>query len=431
MTRQLASASGNLAASADRPIDYATSKHLATSRDRDQRRRVGANTMAPPEVLYYLAADVDIEVRAAVAGNRATPNQADLLLARDLEEKVRCDLAAKIAGLVPELGCAKQGQAYQAMLAVLDILVRDQVSRVRRIIAETIKDVAAAPADVIGRLARDDEIAVAAPVLECSPVLTDVDLLDIISHTPVPGALVSIARRGVVTEPVADAISASADEEAIACLLANPSAQIREEALDRLVEQAPENPSWHPSFVMRPKLPGRLVKKLASFVATHLLDALRTRSDLDRTTAAEVEETVMRRLKEEATADDEAPAPTGLSPAEALAVALRLKAEGTLSEDEVLKAAASDPILARAFLAVLTNIHMDLVGHVLASHSSKGITALAWKAGLSMLAATRLQIALGRIPPTKTMRPSRNGGYPLAPEAMRWQLEFLTGLEGL
>jgi uncharacterized protein (DUF2336 family) len=415
----------------DQPIDYATSKRLAASRDSRHRRRVGANAMAPPEVLYYLAADAEIEVRAAVAGNRATPNQADLLLARDLEDRVRCDLAAKIAGLVPELAEDTDKRAYQATLAVLDILVHDQVARVRRVVAETLKDVVNAPAHVIGRLARDGEIVVAAPVLEHSPVLTDDDLLAIIAEAPSPRALASIARRFAVSEPVADAISASDDDEAITSLLANPSAQIREEALDRLVEQAPDRPAWHPSFVLRPKLPGRLVKKLASFVATHLLDALRSRSDLDSGTAAELEETVMRRLKDDSGGDDEAPAAGGLSPAEALALAMRLKTDDALNEAEILKAASSDPTLARAALAVLTNIPMDLVGHVLESHSSKGITALAWKAGLSMPAAARLQSVLGHIPPTKALRPSRNGGYPLTPEAMRWQLEFLTGLEGL
>ena len=381
-------------------------------------------------MLYYLAADSDTEVRAAVAGNRTTPHQADLLLAHDLEEKVRCDLAAKFSGLVPELARDTQGRPYQAMLALLEILVRDQVPRVRRIVAETLKDVAGAPAQIIGRLARDGEIVVAAPVLEHSPVLTDDDLLAIISEAPIPGALASIARRGIVTEPVADAISTSADDEAIASLLANPSAQIREEALDRLIEQAPHCPAWHPSFVIRPKLPGRLVKKLASFVATHLLDTLRARSDLDQSTAAEVEETVMRRLKEEEAADG-ALAESGLSPDDALAIAVRLKAEGALDEDEVLKVAASDVTLAQASLAVLTSIRMDLVGHVLESHSTKGITALAWKAGFSMNAATRLQIVVGRIPPAKALRAGRDGKYPLTPEAMRWQLEFLTGLEGI
>lgn len=417
------------AAQSERPLDYAASKRLAASRDHRHRRRVGSHASAPPEILYLLASDDHVEVRAAVAGNRATPNQADLLLARDIEHLVRHDLATKIAALVPEFAHDKEGRAYQSTLAVLDILVHDQVHHVRQVLAETLKHVAHAPAHVIGKLARDREITVAAPVLQHSPVLTDEDLLEIIAETPIPGALASIARRGHVSEPIADAISISDDDDAIASLLANPSAQIREEVLDRLVERAPDNPTWHRSFVLRPKLPGRLVKKLASFVATHLLDALRTRSDLDPSVAAAVEETVMRRLAEEP--GEDAPDTARMSAAEALTSALRLKEEGRLGEDEVLQLVAADKMMARAALAVLTNIPMERVGHVLDSHSSKGITALAWKAGLSMLAAARLQTALGRLPASKTLRPGRDGGFPLTPEAMRWQLEFLTGIEGL
>jgi uncharacterized protein (DUF2336 family) len=413
------------------PIDYKTSKRLAASRDHRHRKRVGAHDMAPPEVLYYLAADPHAEVRAAVAGNRATPNPADLLLARDLEHQVRCHLAAKVAALVPALARDKDSRAYQTTLAVLDILVRDQVHHVRKVVAETLKHHAHAPTHVIGRLARDPEITVASPVLEHSPVLADDDLLAIIAEAPIPGALASIARRGVVSEAIADAISASDDDDAIATLLANPSAQIREEVLDRLVERAPDNPTWHRSFVLRPKLPGRLVKKLASFVATHLLEALRARADLDPATAAEVEETVMRRLQEEPGDLNGVPKSAGESAAEALAAALRLHADGRLGEPEVLTAITENIVFARAALAVLANIPLDLVARVLDSHSTKGITALVWKAGLSMLAASRIQQALGRIPSAKILRPGRDGSYPLTPDAMRWQLEFLTGLEGL
>jgi len=72
---------------------------------------------------------------------------------------------------------------------VLDILVRDQVTRVRQVIAEALKDVADAPPDIIRLLAHDCEIVVAGPVLQYSPLLSDEDLLEIIGEVPIPGAL--------------------------------------------------------------------------------------------------------------------------------------------------------------------------------------------------------------------------------------------------
>ncbi|HUH86099.1 MAG TPA: DUF2336 domain-containing protein, partial [Stellaceae bacterium] len=194
-------------------IDYETQKTLAASHQAGDRRRLAGSTSARPEVLYYLAADTDSAVRQAVAGNEATPVQADLLLARDRELAVRVDLAQKIARLAP--GIDKEGHERLRKMTqeVLELLLRDQAVRVRQVIAETLKDVADAPPDLIRRLAHDAEIAVAAPVLECSPLLTDDDLLELIGDRPISGALGAIARRPSVAAPVADAIAAASDVE--------------------------------------------------------------------------------------------------------------------------------------------------------------------------------------------------------------------------
>ena len=54
-------------------------------------------------------------------------------------------------------------------------------------------------------------------------------------------------------------------------LLANPSAQVREETLDLIVQRAPGRPRWHAPLVERPTLPARLAAKIAAFVADALL----------------------------------------------------------------------------------------------------------------------------------------------------------------
>jgi hypothetical protein len=53
--------------------------------------------------------------------------------------------------------------------------------------------------------------------------------------------------------------------------------------------------------------------------------------------------------------------------------------------------------------------------------------ALAWRAGLDMRTAVRLQSVLGRIAPTALIKPRSDGGFPMSEEALRWQLDFLTG----
>ena len=93
----------------------------------------------------------------------------------------------------------------------------------------------------------------------------------------------------------------------------------------------------------------------------------------------------------------------------------------------MLTALGSDRTFVRAALAALGDLSMEVVDRVLAAHSPKGVTALAWHCRLSMQAAVKVQIQLGQIAPSAALRPS-GGGYPLSEEAMRWQLEFFGGV---
>lgn len=195
---------------------YEREKRLAADPDVTVRETIARSRQARPEILYYLASDVAASVRREIAANAHTPAQADLLLVRDPDVAVRADLARKVAALLPNLTEDEQSQARERVIELLSTLGRDTAVRVRRIVSETLKDVANAPADVIRRLAADVELVVAEPVLRWSPVLTDDDLIEIITGDPIPGAVTAIAQRAGVASKVADAIAALDDEAAIA-----------------------------------------------------------------------------------------------------------------------------------------------------------------------------------------------------------------------
>src|SRR3546814_5986557 len=89
--------------------------------------------------------------------------------------------------------------------------------------------------DLIQRLARDAEDVVACPVLEFSPLLSEEDLLEIIASAGLSSRLCAISRRRNLGEAISDAIVQRNDREAVSELLANGSAQIREETLDSLI----------------------------------------------------------------------------------------------------------------------------------------------------------------------------------------------------
>jgi uncharacterized protein (DUF2336 family) len=279
--------------------------------------------------------------------------------------------------------------------------------------------VAHAPPQVIQRLARDAEDVVACPILEFSPLLSEEDLLEIIASSGVSTRLCAISRRSNLGEAISDAIVQRNDRKAVTELLANSSAQIREETLDSLIDASMTETAWQPPLVERPALSAAAVKKLAGFVADSLLKKLQSRSDLDRKTAEAVAEVVRKRIEEGAAdvvADDPA--------AEAAKLMKAGKLNGEVVGDAVL---AGKRDFVRHALALLAGVEIDFIDRVLQGHSAKGVTALAWKAGCSMRVAMQLQTNMGGIPPAKALH-ARKGEFPLSPEEMEWQLDFFASL---
>ncbi|MEW5726800.1 MAG: DUF2336 domain-containing protein [Pseudomonadota bacterium] len=417
-----------LFAGRSRPIGYEEARELAAHEDAAVRAELAGRDDIKPEILYFLAEDLSPEVRRRVAANGQTPPQANLLLAGDKDERVRADLAGKIARLAPGLSANEQDRLRRATYEALEILARDQITKVRAILSDTLKDVANAPPDVIRRLARDAEIAVAAPVLQFSPVLSDDDLLEIIEASPIPGALSAISRRSVVNVRVADAIASSDDVDAIAVLLGNPSAQIREETLDRLADRAADIEAWHQPFVNRPHLSARTAGKLARFVAANLLQALAERKDLDPEATVAVAAVVRKRLDEmEAVGPAKAEARKASEETAAMMRAKTLMAAGTLDESTIDTAlSGGDTAFVTAALSLLAQVPVSVVRKVIDTKSAKGMVALAWKAGLSPDMSVHLQTKLVRLTSSRVLHP-RGHAWPLSADEMTWQLEFLAG----
>jgi uncharacterized protein (DUF2336 family) len=408
------------------PLTYEQAKELAGHKDEKVRATLAGRVDVRPEILYYLAEDASVEVRRRVAENESTPPQAHVLLARDGDEKVRGGLAAKIARLAPSLSAQEQDRLKRATYDALELLARDQITRVREILSEALKDVADAPPEVIRRLARDAELVVAGPVLQFSPVLTDEDLLEIIDANPARGALSAISRRAVVNVKVADAIAGSDDVDAIAVLLANPSAQIREETLDRLVERAPDFESWHRPLVQRPHLSSKAASRLARFVAANLLQQLAERRDLPPDAAEAVAVAVRKRLEDTDAASGPAKGEAARADAAeaAMARARSLHAAGQLDETTIDTALSSgDGAFVVAALALRAELPVEMVNKVVSTQSAKGVVAICWKAGLSAALAGQLQARLARLPASRVLQP-RGGQYPLTTDEMEWQLEF-------
>ncbi|MEX2615355.1 MAG: DUF2336 domain-containing protein [Alphaproteobacteria bacterium] len=405
-------------------ISYEASRRLARSGSVGERRAIASHQETRPEILYFLADDPDSGIRQCIAANASAPHQADFILARDADDDVRCVLASKISRLFPKVSAAQQDTMRRAVLDVIEVLASDEVSRVRAVVAEALKDALDVPHHLILQLANDSDLQVCLPVLECSPILTNEDLLALIKSAPVQEALCAIARREALDEDVCDAIAVTKDHEAIADLLANPSAQVREETLDMLIDSAPGIEAWHAPLVHRPTLPAGPARRIAGFVAQTLLEKLSNRTDLTEKTMAAVKEAVKCRLNAVSS-----PPPTVVTrPLSAKEIesqqrAIALFASDALDDQAIRRAVTkNDSRFVQTALELRSGTNAGTVERIFKAQSGQGVVALCWKAGLDMQIAMQIQFTLLKLAPADVVRSSKLDSYPMPPEDMEAKL---------
>jgi len=426
-------------------MDYDKAKQLAASEDAAVRLELARREDVQPEILFYLAVDDATDVRRAIAANAATPAHANVILAADKDEEVRFRLAGKVAHLLPDLPEDEANKAREYAIQTVEMLARDELTRIRATLAEAFKSARNVPHHIVKQLAQDVELIVSGPVLEFSPLLTDEDLQEIVAGAAQSGALSAIARRVGLSGGVSDAIVATRDVSAVAALLANDSAQIREETLDLILDAAPNVEPWHEPLVQRPNMPVNAAKRIAGFVAHSLLDKLMARKDLPSEAVAEIKAAVEKRidlptrpkapapLEEEAEEEeDERPAKTkkgkdaGPTPAEIEARVIKLLKEGRLDNDMVQDAIENgDRMFVMQAIVQAGKSPLSVVQKAIESRNGRLITALVWRAKFSMRTAVMVQRDIAKVPP-KMMLNARGGtDYPMTKEELQEQLRIL------
>lgn len=409
-------------------ITYEESKELAAHPDAAVRAQLARRADLRPEVLYFLAEDGDAEVRRAVAENTAAPGLSNKLLATDADHSVRTELASKIAAVAPDLDAEEADRAKRATYEALEVLARDQMVVVRGVLSEALKDIPDAPHEIIKRLANDIEIEVSGPVLENSPVLNDEDLLEIIAETKTEGAVSAVARRDGLGEMLSDAIVETNDTDAIANLLGNNSAQIREETLDQLVDEASNQTLWHQPLVARRTLPDGAAARMAKYLADNLLSELSQRADLDEETLAEVKSTVAKRIGHipENGSSGGQDFLTGDVPMD---MAMRLYNARKLDPRVIEKAlGANDHGFVFAALLIRAGVGIEVGRRIFTEKHGKAIMGLSWKAGLSAEMGEQIQKRMGRLAPEEVIEAKADGTYPLSDHDLAWQVEFFANI---
>lgn len=155
---------------------------------------------------------------------------------------------------------------------ILRLVVDGAAERVRRALAVTLKASPNLPSDVAGKLARDIE-AIALPVLENSPSISDEDLVEILEAAE-PIRQMAIAKRQELSATVTDAICEHGIAPAIDVALHNLKNQFSELGLTRAIDRFPSNAEIAEAMVDRPILPINVAEKIAARFTGQIFDKL-------------------------------------------------------------------------------------------------------------------------------------------------------------
>jgi uncharacterized protein (DUF2336 family) len=255
--------------------------------------------------------------------------------------------------------------------AIADISARIALAE----LSSQLAPVPQAPASVVRRLARHDEISVAGPVLTESARLSNDDLIEI-AQTKSEKHLLAIAGRWWLQEVVTDALLARRFPSVSRRLVDNPGTRVSPAGFAEIVGQAVSDPELAIATGIRSDLPSDLRSQLLR----HATEAVRSRL-LSRAPPYLFEEIQAAIAAAAAGADREMAKARDFAGAKIMAA--RLKKEGGLNEASLLGLAKQRKYEATiTVLAELSQTSIELVRPLMQSLRSDGILVPCKVAGL-------------------------------------------------
>jgi uncharacterized protein (DUF2336 family) len=160
----------------------------------------------------------------------------------------------------------------EAASEILRVMAADAAELVRRALVVTLKESSLVPRDVALRLARDVE-NIALPMLNCSPVFLDSDLVEIV-RLGGPVRQLAIARRPMLSRTVTGALAEHGGERAVAAACANDNADFAEGALQQVMARFEKHEKVLAAVAYRNVLPLSVGEKLITLVGDQVRDHL-------------------------------------------------------------------------------------------------------------------------------------------------------------
>ena len=255
-------------------------------------------------------------------------------------------------------------------------LIEDIETRARAELSMRLAPVDNAPPKLVRQLARDDDISVAAPMLEHSPRLGDDDLREI-AGSKGQGHLLAISGRRGISEAVTDVLVRRGDREVVRSVVDNRGARLSEKGFSTLVERAADDGALAEKVGRRADIPPRLFRTLLIQATEVVQQRLLVKARPE--TAAEI-----RRVLSKVSQEIGAKVPAARDYTRAKAAVLALKDAGKLGESALAEFARSNGIEETVVtLSELTSVPIETIERLMAGDRPDPVLILCKAAGFA------------------------------------------------
>jgi len=193
-------------------------------------------------------------------------------LSQETSPESRRQVLRDVTDLFLEEPPSQNSTVYAEFDALLQSLAKKVTEHARATLSERLADCAQAPHELISQLAMD-AIEVAGPILLRSPVINDVDLVNIV-ESQTQEHIRAIAERKSVSEKVSRAIAVKGDDTSLARLILNEGAKVDRVTFEIATERAERSPMIQGSLVRRSNTPADLLADLITIVESTLREQI-------------------------------------------------------------------------------------------------------------------------------------------------------------
>lgn len=188
-----------------------------------------------------------------------------LAIAHDKSETGRHQLACELSSIYRGTAVEVQGKKLtESEIGILNQILRHLLDvaqlEIRKMLAEDLATIDTLPIDLVMKLACD-EIPIARPILENSPILKDPNLIEVALKMGREHQI-SISKRRNISEELANALIEAGDATVVQNVLDNESIFLSPPTFETVVDMACEEPSLQPSVIKRPEMNSAAASKL-------------------------------------------------------------------------------------------------------------------------------------------------------------------------